>query len=1021
MATDGLTTMRALAKIINESLDTVEAAYSKAGVTVPSLDAPFDPANPAEKVREEPAVATAFLNIMAATSQLGATVRAPAASVLDASQSFHIAACLRTASEINVVEILRDAGPQGLHVKDIAAPSKADPALLARILRLLATHNIFREVSPNVFANNRISSAIDKGKSPAALFANRQERLLGTNGLAALVEFFSEDIFKASAWLADTVLEPKEGQLPYNKAFGTDVPLYYYMQRPENLYRLQRFGLGMQGTAATEAPDAIFTGFEWDSLPSGAVLVDVGGGNGFSSMTIAQKHPKIKVVVQDLDQAIEGARSLWKESFPTHVEKNLVEFQAHDFFKPQPVKDADVFFLRYIAHNWNDGLFVKILQNLRDVAKPSTKLIIHPKIKVVVQDLDQAIEGAKSLWKESFPSHVEKNLVEFQAHDFFKPQPVKDADVFFLRYIAHNWNDGLFVKILQNLRDVAKPSTKLIIVEKILSFATIAPATDIPGAAKPSAPAPLLPNWGVGTAEFYLYDVAVHNMLGGGERTLDGFVDVLALGKWKVVSVHHTKGSQLSHIVAVPITNSNEPKCALCFGTGSSLRIGMSLALIAAFFLSLAPTTRLRLHSPSAMPREQEDCSDSDDDGSKSSGWLQLGISGERIPAASEDLTNVAISRIGGQPAFLHSNEPAFTSSFCKLCGLPMELLVQLWCPIEEDSPYDRVLYIWGCSGPMCQQSDGSIRAWRSLRYNDEYAAKIQAKKEKAPTTTKSRPNPFTPGASALDATPFGLGAQIFGSDAPLGLAEPEPDEENESDSDSDSEPLVVLAESTSENSPWHSAPRFDPVYLSRDLEPEQPSARSKLPSGVQMVDSLDDSRPTGDNDFTDMAEAYENTLHIDQVFDRFTKRVGLNSAQCLRYELEGTPLPYASDNVFETLFPLPASPSASERRVYGPTLLAPCPICGAERVFECQLMPNLINLLRADTNNQPEPTVTMSDEQRRKFVAQELKGGAGSSRGMNWGTCLVFSCSGDCCVDAEGQEARDVWCEELVLVQWGV
>ncbi|KAF7302711.1 hypothetical protein HMN09_00906000 [Mycena chlorophos] len=748
MATDGLTTMRALAKIINESLDTVEAAYSKAGVKVPSLDAPFDPANPAEKVREEPAVATAFLNIMAATSQLGATVRAPAASVLDASQSFHIAACLRTASEINVVEILRDAGPQGLNVKDIAAPSKADPALLARILRLLATHNIFREVSPNVFANNRISSAIDKGKSPAALFANRQERLLGTNGLAALVEFFSEDIFKASAWLADTVLEPKEGQLPYNKAFGTDVPLYYYMQRPENLYRLQRFGLGMQGTAATEAPDAIFTGFEWDSLPSGAVLVDVGGGNGFSSMTIAQKHPKIKVVVQDLDQAIEGAKSLWKESFPTHVEKNLVEFQAHDFFKPQPVKDADVFFLRYIAHNWNDGLFVKILQNLRDVAKPSTKLII---------------------------------------------------------------------------------------VEKILSFATIAPATDIPGAAKPSAPAPLLPNWGVGTAEFYLYDVAVHNMLGGGERTLDG------------------------------------------------------------------------------------------------------------------------------------------------------------------------------------------IRAWRSLRYNDEYAAKIQAKKEKAPITTKSRPNPFTPGASALDATPFGLGAQIFGNDAPLELAEPELDEESESDSDSDSEPLVVLAKSTSENSPWRSAPRFDPVYLSRDFEPDQPSTQSKLPAGVQMVDSLDDSGSTGDNDFTDMAEAYENTLHIDQVFDRFTKRVGLNSAQCLRYELEGTPLPYASDNVFETLFPPPASPSASERRVYSPTTLAACPICGAERVFECQLMPNLINLLRADTNNQPEPTVTMSDEERRKFVAQELKGGAGSSRGMNWGTCLVFSCSGDCCVDAEGQEARDVWREELVLVQWGV
>ncbi|KAJ7118390.1 hypothetical protein C8R44DRAFT_738320 [Mycena epipterygia] len=42
---------------------------------------------------------------------------------------------------------------------------QGDPALLACILRLLAPHNIFREVTLNVFTNNRISSTLDKGKS----------------------------------------------------------------------------------------------------------------------------------------------------------------------------------------------------------------------------------------------------------------------------------------------------------------------------------------------------------------------------------------------------------------------------------------------------------------------------------------------------------------------------------------------------------------------------------------------------------------------------------------------------------------------------------------------------------------------------------------------------------------------------------------------------------------------------------------------------------------------------------------
>jgi hypothetical protein len=36
--------------------------------------------------------------------------------------------------------------------------------LPARILRLLATNHIFTEVSPDVFANNRLSSVLDTGK-----------------------------------------------------------------------------------------------------------------------------------------------------------------------------------------------------------------------------------------------------------------------------------------------------------------------------------------------------------------------------------------------------------------------------------------------------------------------------------------------------------------------------------------------------------------------------------------------------------------------------------------------------------------------------------------------------------------------------------------------------------------------------------------------------------------------------------------------------------------------------------------
>jgi hypothetical protein len=41
----------------------------------------------------------------------------------------------------------------------------------ARILRLLATNHIFTEVSPDVFANNRLSSTLDTGKLVEELLA----------------------------------------------------------------------------------------------------------------------------------------------------------------------------------------------------------------------------------------------------------------------------------------------------------------------------------------------------------------------------------------------------------------------------------------------------------------------------------------------------------------------------------------------------------------------------------------------------------------------------------------------------------------------------------------------------------------------------------------------------------------------------------------------------------------------------------------------------------------------------------
>ncbi|KAJ7088581.1 programmed cell death protein 2 [Mycena epipterygia] len=355
-----------------------------------------------------------------------------------------------------------------------------------------------------------------------------------------------------------------------------------------------------------------------------------------------------------------------------------------------------------------------------------------------------------------------------------------------------------------------------------------------------------------------------------------------------------------------------------------------------------------------------------------------LGTPDGAITAAA-DLVDAAASRIGGHLAFPPSNEPPFSSS-------PMELLVQMWCPFENSS-MDRALYVWRCGLPgQGGQPTGA-------------------------------PNP----------TPFGLGAQIFGDSTASAAASPPVAEDETSDAESntgsDEELLTALVATTLHESPWRSAPSYPPLYLSTCSEYLPAQTKIKLPPGVQIVDPINDSGKGG-KDVSWISEAYENSLDVDQVFERFTKRVGYEGDQC-------TSLPYASDKVLDSLFPMSPAPFLPvtkaaftvvppAKRTYNPSSIPPCSVCKSKRVFECQLMPNLINVLRAGEAENKSNKLT--DEERRKLVEQELKrNNSGASRGMEWGTCLIFSCSKDCSLNDDGKEARESWREEMVFVQWGI
>ncbi|KAI0084943.1 hypothetical protein BDY19DRAFT_466740 [Irpex rosettiformis] len=178
-----------------------------------------------ENLTAHPQVINAVNRIVAACGQMAAMVQKPFLTMCDAAMGYHLPSCLRFLEASHIVEILREAGPQGLHVDDIAKSISSgnvysgegiiDSNKLSHILRLLATHHIGKEVLPDVFANNRLSSVIDSGKSWRDLVMatpggknGPEKKYEDTDGAAAFIGLCTDELFKASAYLTDCYLYP---------------------------------------------------------------------------------------------------------------------------------------------------------------------------------------------------------------------------------------------------------------------------------------------------------------------------------------------------------------------------------------------------------------------------------------------------------------------------------------------------------------------------------------------------------------------------------------------------------------------------------------------------------------------------------------------------------------------------------------------------------------------------------------------------------------------------------------------
>jgi hypothetical protein len=128
----------------------------------------------------------------------------------------------------------------------------------------------------------------------------------------------------------------------------------------------------MGALASMISPSITTDNYNWSQLPPDAQIVDVGGGQGFVCRDLASAFPGFRFVVQDLPSTVELGAANCPEAF-----RDRIKFEVHDFFTPQPIQGADVYFLRAIIHDWSDKYAVAILKALVPAMKPGSRVIIH--------------------------------------------------------------------------------------------------------------------------------------------------------------------------------------------------------------------------------------------------------------------------------------------------------------------------------------------------------------------------------------------------------------------------------------------------------------------------------------------------------------------------------------------------------------------------------------------------------------------------------------------------------------------
>ncbi|KZT74217.1 S-adenosyl-L-methionine-dependent methyltransferase [Daedalea quercina L-15889] len=305
-------------------------------------------------------------------------VEDPRHRIQELAETFSLSQAFDTTLRAGVPDILAETSltTRGVPAAELSRRTGINEKKLVRIMRLLCSGGMYEEVKDSQFTNTHISGVFVANAPARAI-----QCIFGTQLHVSAIAHLPVTLLD-SKWTNAT----SATEAAFHKAQGTNKTLWELIDQGDdsdaNVVQMREvFAPSMVGQGQMGSP-ALLADFPWGSLKE-ATVVDVGGGVGSMCIDLATIFQDLRFVIEDLPATIEKARIVWSTEGTAAIETGRVQLLAHDFFAEQPVKRAEVYFLRCVLHDWPDDDCIKILSRLRDAMGPESRIlvadiIVHP-------------------------------------------------------------------------------------------------------------------------------------------------------------------------------------------------------------------------------------------------------------------------------------------------------------------------------------------------------------------------------------------------------------------------------------------------------------------------------------------------------------------------------------------------------------------------------------------------------------------------------------------------------------------